>query len=427
MEKLILRSVMYGVDKVPDKWFEKVPGGFYKAKEEGDREASGSGSKQKDSNKKDGQKNRDKNDNRDDRYRSNGHRRRDRRSRSSYDGGGDDDDDEDDRYYSDNDRQRPRREKSRRRPQSSDGDRYGYDDGHRRPPREGPHARYSDDRRESGRPSSSRDQFNDRSRPSTGGSDRPPNPFAPGPYVDTGAAARAASGGAPYPRSSNPQSPAFPSARSVQAPQVPPSRGGSINTGYVPYAHIYGSSTPKNQQQPFSPPPPADSSRPNTADAESPTMSPPFQQSYQQNPLAQQAPTAAAAGAGTEYTGQPGFINQKNWDPNCHYSPRQSTGYEENDGPHSESPRPDRRSSRRDYSPSDDSYDSRTDDRRARSERRNDDKYQGRGKSKSRIQKTFVTPERGPGHGKSDAVAGALVGSEIAKANLSDYERQPWQ
>ncbi|TKA22854.1 hypothetical protein B0A50_07754 [Salinomyces thailandicus] len=33
MEKLILRSIMYGADKIPDSWFDKVPGGFYKAKE----------------------------------------------------------------------------------------------------------------------------------------------------------------------------------------------------------------------------------------------------------------------------------------------------------------------------------------------------------------------------------------------------------
>lgn len=40
MEKLILRGVMYGADKIPDKWFEKVPGGFYKEKEEKRRRES---------------------------------------------------------------------------------------------------------------------------------------------------------------------------------------------------------------------------------------------------------------------------------------------------------------------------------------------------------------------------------------------------
>ena len=30
MEKLVLRGIMYGADKIPDSWFEKVPGGYYK-------------------------------------------------------------------------------------------------------------------------------------------------------------------------------------------------------------------------------------------------------------------------------------------------------------------------------------------------------------------------------------------------------------
>ena len=29
---------MYGADKIPDSWFERVPGGFYREKEKGDRE-----------------------------------------------------------------------------------------------------------------------------------------------------------------------------------------------------------------------------------------------------------------------------------------------------------------------------------------------------------------------------------------------------
>ncbi|KAI7533779.1 hypothetical protein KC331_g12892 [Hortaea werneckii] len=41
MEKLILRSIMYGADKIPDSWFDKVPGGFYKAKDSAQKKASG--------------------------------------------------------------------------------------------------------------------------------------------------------------------------------------------------------------------------------------------------------------------------------------------------------------------------------------------------------------------------------------------------
>ncbi|KAI7338898.1 hypothetical protein KC315_g1544 [Hortaea werneckii] len=40
MEKLILRSIMYGADKIPDSWFDKVPGGFYKAKDSTQKKAS---------------------------------------------------------------------------------------------------------------------------------------------------------------------------------------------------------------------------------------------------------------------------------------------------------------------------------------------------------------------------------------------------
>lgn len=34
MEKLVLRGVMYGADKIPDTWFEKVPGNYYKSKQQ---------------------------------------------------------------------------------------------------------------------------------------------------------------------------------------------------------------------------------------------------------------------------------------------------------------------------------------------------------------------------------------------------------
>jgi hypothetical protein len=34
MEKLILRGILWGTDKVPDAWFEKIPGGYYKAKQD---------------------------------------------------------------------------------------------------------------------------------------------------------------------------------------------------------------------------------------------------------------------------------------------------------------------------------------------------------------------------------------------------------
>ncbi|KAF2722158.1 hypothetical protein K431DRAFT_302766 [Polychaeton citri CBS 116435] len=37
MEKLVLRGIMYGADKIPDSWFEAVPGGFYRPKDKNGR------------------------------------------------------------------------------------------------------------------------------------------------------------------------------------------------------------------------------------------------------------------------------------------------------------------------------------------------------------------------------------------------------
>jgi hypothetical protein len=34
MEKLVLRGILWGADKVPDAWFEKIPGGYYKPKQD---------------------------------------------------------------------------------------------------------------------------------------------------------------------------------------------------------------------------------------------------------------------------------------------------------------------------------------------------------------------------------------------------------
>lgn len=177
MEKLILRSIMYGADKIPDKWFEKVPGGFYKEKEqrdERDRKEKQSQEKEKRSRRNsdggsdrprrsDRQRSRDRDDrgdrgdrgdrrDREDRDRndrkarhSDGPPRRDhRRSRSSYDGYDD---------FDDEDYERRRREKAHRKRGGADNDRYGYEDGYGRPPRRGsldnhgPPRRPRDDRR----------------------------------------------------------------------------------------------------------------------------------------------------------------------------------------------------------------------------------------------------------------------------------------
>lgn len=370
MEKLILRSVLYGADKIPDHWFEKVPGGFYKSKDpnkNGSNNSNNTKSKSSSGGTGDRNSNRD-NDTRDYKerrsyddsgYRSEGGRRSDRRNRSSYDGGADSD------HRRRDDRRRPQEERSHRRRHSLDDDRYGHDDGHR-----SPRDRHPDDRQERGRRDPS-DRLRDEGRPSTGGSDRPSNKYiTPAALAGGGAATAAPAAAPPYP-SSNPQSPTF---SKHPFPQEPQARPASSSNGYVPYAHIYGTPPPPPQQQ-FPPPPPINTTAPNNG----PRMMSPTgyasPQGYQQNPFAQQAPTAAAAGAGSQYTGQPGFMNPRdprfnNGGSDPRYSARRFNGYDDNGRTYSNSPPPSRQASKQEYSPPYDSYDGRSDERRSRGDRR---------------------------------------------------------
>ena len=371
----MLRSVLYGVDKIPDKWFDKVPGGYYKAKAVSKKEDADAQEHQKDERRK-RRNEKHRNEHYDDGYRSEGGRGRHRRNRSSYDGGADD------YHTSGDDNRRPRRAKSHKRHRSVDDHRYGYDDGYEEAPHD---RRQADDRRPSERP---RDPDYDQRRRSMAAGERPPSSFNAGPYVDTDAAA----GGASAAKPPHPQTPRSGSIQSPQMPQPEPqSRGGSMSNTYVPYAHIYGqpSSQSPRQSSSAATPPVDTSSRPNSANQTSP------QQGYQQNPDAQQAPTAAAAGAGAAYNGQPNFIPRdprySGYDPRNDpaLSPREKSGYDDNDAQHSESPRPYHRPPRREYPPEDDSYDPRADNGRSRSERRPDDrrpkpKDQSKSKSESR-------------------------------------------
>lgn len=428
VEKLMLRSVLYGVDKIPDTWFEKVPGGFFKP---GNKEADANGQRnagseggQRSNNANDGRKYREEDDYDDGGYRSEGRRRRHERSRSSYDGGADDDD----YYVSGDERRRRRSGRSHRRRHSLDDDRRGYDDSHRRGHHRDSRDGYIEGRRSYDRAARPPDPYYDRERPSTGGSNRSANPFAPGSYAAAGAAMGATAGNPPHPQSGSAQSPP------IQSPGVSPPpqpRSGSVGNGYVPYAHLYGQQSPYPPQQPVSPPLSSSLRSPHpSGDRDvSPSMAPP-PRGYQQNPFAQQAPTAEAAGAGAEYTGEAGIRTNQDprWanGPDPYYSARLYTGYGENYAQHPNSASP-RRSSRRDYSPSYDSYDSRAQDRRSRSERRDEDKSKAQGKSKSRVREvldksrvkeSFDTSERGLGYGAIGALAGGLFGSEFGKGPI---------
>ncbi|RMY91388.1 hypothetical protein D0861_03123 [Hortaea werneckii] len=156
MEKPILRSIMYGADKIPDSWFDKVPGGFYKAKDStqkkaSDEEAEKYGTRPRTSSGSSGANGSGRTSERsrrystgdplrgaapldgyegDDGYRSEGMRkqRRKERASSSYDRADED-------SYSGDDRRSSRREhdRMRRRRSVSHEDRYGDSHGHAHP------------------------------------------------------------------------------------------------------------------------------------------------------------------------------------------------------------------------------------------------------------------------------------------------------
>lgn len=382
MEKLILRSVMYGADKIPDSWFEKVPGGYFKEKKSQENNHRGKSGDNRRTEGTGGRRARAEDFHRsDDRHRPSGHRRRDRRSRSSYDGG----DDEDDRYYTGDERQHRRTEKPHRRRRSVDDERRRYDDDEDDRPRRR-------DSRMNDRPSRGYDSYEDRDRPSTGGSGPPPpNPFSPNSYIPTvGVAGREHPAGQSNanPQASNPASPSYDSPRSAFQP--PPQNRAATRKAYVPYSHVYSDPTPPTSSN--------GQARPTRVDSASPPVAP-SPRGYQQNPFAQQAPTAVDAGAGMQYHGQPGLVNPA-YNPN--YSTRRNMGY---DGAQDAPPPGGNRRSRRDYSPSYSDDESRSDLRRTRSESRR--------KPKHGIGKAFDRSRRGLGYGATGAAAGGLVGSEL--------------
>jgi hypothetical protein len=240
MEKLILRGVMYGADKIPDSWFEKVPGGFYKQKERERQQHDKDEKRHSQSNRRDKSRRRRHSDEYEDRRRrydedadrgdrpgyATDRRRRHERSRSSYDGG------------DDYDSEVPERDRRRsRRRTYGDNDRYGYDDGH-------------------SRPNGARHSYAPEFPPSSG---HRPSQF-PDPYVNSAskrasAAAAAASAGTAAAIAQQTQRHA-----TVASPPVVPVAApipGSVPISYVPYANIYGAgmADPQGAPQTFSPPP----------------------------------------------------------------------------------------------------------------------------------------------------------------------------
>ena len=240
MEKLVLRGIMYGADKIPDSWFEKVPGGFYKEKERKQHEKDEKRRSQ--SHRRDRSRRRRHSDEHEDRRRrydedadredragyATDRRRRHERSRSSYDGGAD---------YDSEETERERRHDRRRT--YGDNDRYGYDDG-------------------SSRPNGARHNYAPDFSPT--GSHRPsqyPDPKVNSASKRASVAAAAASAGtaAAFAQQTQRHNPvASPPVVPVAAP-VP----GSVPVSYIPYSDIYGAGAPYPRGAPnaFSPPPAA--------------------------------------------------------------------------------------------------------------------------------------------------------------------------
>lgn len=372
MEKLVLRGIMYGADKIPDSWFEKVPGGYFKEKEQERRDHNKDVEREKRRNKREKSRRRRHSDEYEDhrpRYdedpydsdqpgRASERHRRHARSRSSYDGGADYDPEEDERE----------RRRARRRT---------YADGF-------------------SQPGSARHSYVPDGRPydfSPVGSQRPsyhPDQEAYGRSRRERDAAAAAAAGAGTAAAMAQQTSRHTSTASPVAPVAPPNGPPSAAAAkYVPYANIYGSSASRSPaaRQMFSPPP-----APPTASSNS---------SVQANSINQVAPVGLPANpydyppAGTKYDSR-GFP-----DP---YSTTYSRPHDSFD--YSRSPSPSLNSTA-------------TPPRRARSERRpNCDKERPRGKSLSRLQEKLGLSQQNLGYSAVGAVAGGLVGSGIGKGRM---------
>ncbi|KAK1058104.1 hypothetical protein LTR74_013633 [Friedmanniomyces endolithicus] len=374
MEKLILRSVMYGADKIPDTWFEKVPGGFYRMKEDqakardqakrdskkSGKDGSGSRPSTSDSRNGGGGRSRRYSTGEDDKRSSDPPRRRDgerQRQRESYDG-----QDQDDGHYSGDDRRRRRNHGSTRNRRRSFDDDREYSQGAGPPP---PRDNRRDERR-----------MNDGAPYPERGS--APSPRAHSNLHDSAVGAAALTGatmgladGASHP---------YDDSTASAPPSASAGRKG-VAGGYVPYANIYGAPAKQTQREPYSTTPSQSSAgpaQPSERSRQGHQVAPPPSH-YHQNPYALDT-AAAAAGYRSQDSG---YDSRHDHRHNDHYNSR-----DERSPTYSISPPPQRGYSRRD----DDSptHDPRAeDDRSARDRRQGTEgskraKSQGGGESRAR-------------------------------------------
>lgn len=439
-------------DKVPDAWFDKIPGGFYKAKEqqlehdlekEKSRNADMSKRRSRRYSEDEYDDDRDSHDDRDAGYRSEGHRSK--RSDAKPHHRADD-------FDEINNRPRRKRSRARRR---DDDDKYGKDDGHHRSSRRSrnsgvEYGKGAVPTTEQGPPSTSytdpvagaaamggaaaaAQQFQHNGAfgsplPSNGayGSPPPSNSAYGSPMPSNGAY------GSPQPFAAHPNVPGSINSGG-QDPNQHPARStstlrGGMSTGYVPYAHIYGGPSHPQGQSGFAPSQSdVGSVQPtymNQVAAPAPRVAP-VPGHYQQNPYAQEA------APGTQPGYMPDPYSQQNRQHDGRYDDRsRGSGYDSDDTARESHRSRDRgrdrrrsRRSRRDRTPSEDSYsdDSRDDrDRRRRSRPppRDEAPPSVASRSKSAAKGALDTSQRGLGYSAIGALAGGLIGSEFGKGPI---------
>lgn len=389
---------MYGVDKVPDSWFDKIPGGFYKDPtiEEKAKPHGCSGKEDPREHwrrETEGQRNRhsSRTGQKKDKHRAHSNEPRDRRSRRSYDGGADDERKRDD------DRDRHRGDHRRRRHSSDHHGSSHNDDRHRRQHDEREHRRVND-----GPPYPDYDR-------NRNNSDRRPNKFDSDP--------RAVPGPTPpkpqYPRTNGSSSKAATWSSQPSPRSQPQEQASDV---YIPYANIYGRPPPKPQQQSSLPSAASRGrSQPSLQQRNSPFAPTSPQGHYQQNRFAQEAPTAAAAGAGAVYDGRSIFnpqdpTKQDGYDPRLDekLSPRHKDGYGDNERNFTHSAPGMSAGSKHEESYSSNSYGSRSDKGHSRGEYRDRDrhsqsKHDREGRRNDQRGEHDPQGDKGEGRGHSDA------------------------
>jgi hypothetical protein len=264
MEKLVLRGIMYGADKIPDSWFEKVPGGFYKGQQDKQAKPNDKDDKRRDKREKSRRRRHsDEYEERRPRYEESydsdrpayaPERHRRDANRSSYDGGDNND-------SVDEERQRRRA----RRSTINDADRYGYNDGFSQ----------RDSTRRSYAPN---DRLYESSPHESHGSSQYADPYFDHTAKRNSTAAAAASAGTAATMAQRHVSSAPPMAPATFPVQTP------ITASYVPYSNIYGVNEMQmpNGRQMFSPPPAnsISSVQANSMNQVTPVVSPPNTYGY---------------------------------------------------------------------------------------------------------------------------------------------------